>query len=105
MDEKLYALRRQLSWTHFRILMRIKDETARQFYEIETIKNNWSTRELERQIDSLLFERLTLSKNKNKVMELSRRGQIIERPEDAIKDPYILEFLGLPEKVIIQNPN
>jgi len=98
MDEKLYALRTQLSWTHFRILMRIKDETARQFYEIETIKNNWSTRELERQIDSLLFERLTLSKNKNKVMELSRRGQIIERPEDAIKDPYILEFLGLPEK-------
>ena len=73
-DEKLYALRTQLSWTHFRILMRIKDETARQFYEIETIKNNWSTRELERQIDSLLFERLTLSKNKNKVMELSRKG-------------------------------
>ena len=58
-----------------------------------------------KQIDSLLFERLTLSKNKNKVMELSRKGQIIERPEDAIKDPYILEFLGLPEKVIIQNPN
>ena len=97
-DEKLYALRTQLSWTHFRILMRIKDETARQFYEIETIKNNWSTRELERQIDSLLFERLTLSKNKNKVMELARKGQIIERPEDAIKDPYILEFLGLPER-------
>jgi len=64
MDEKLYALRTQLSWTHFRILMRTEDETARQFYEIERISNNWLTRELERQTDPLLFERTTLSENK-----------------------------------------
>jgi len=87
-----------LSWTHFRILLGIKNPLARQFYEIETVKNNWSTRELERQINSLLFERLSLSKDKNKVMQLAKRGQIIEKPEDAIKDPYVLEFIGLPEK-------
>lgn len=97
-NKKIYALRRELSWTHFRILMRIDDENARQFYEIESVKNNWSTRELERQINSLLFERLTLSKDKRKVKQLAKKGQIIEKPEDAIKDPYVLEFLGLPQK-------
>lgn len=98
LKSKSYALRSQLTWTHFRILMRIDNELARKFYEIETIRNNWSTRELERQINSLLFERLSLSKDKNKVMQLARRGQIIEKPEDAVKDPYVLEFIGLPEK-------
>ncbi len=97
-DEKLYALRRELTWTHFRILMRIEDGAIRHFYEIETIRNNWSTRELERQINSLLFERLSLSKDKNRVMRLTQKGQIIEKPSDAIKDPYVLEFLGIPEK-------
>jgi len=97
-DKQLCVLREELSWTHFRILMRVKDETARRFYEVETTKNNWSTRELERQINSLLFERLALSKDKKKVRQLARKGQIIEKPEDAIKDPYVLEFLGLPEK-------
>ncbi len=95
---KLYALRRELSWTHYRILMRIEEKDAKIFYELETIKNNWSSRELQRQINSLLFERLVLSRNKNKVLELSQKGHIIEKPEDAIKNPYILEFLGLPEK-------
>ncbi|TES91341.1 MAG: DUF1016 domain-containing protein [Candidatus Cloacimonadota bacterium] len=97
-DKKITTLYKELSWTHFRSLMRIEDENSRHFYEIETVKNNWSTRELQRQIDSLLFERLALSKNKEKVKQLARKGQFIEKPEDAIKDPYILEFLGLPEK-------
>lgn len=97
-DKKITTLYKELSWTHFRSLMRIEDENSRHFYEIETMKNNWSTRELQRQIDSLLFERLALSKNKEKVKQLAQKGQFIEKPEDAIKDPYILEFLGLPEK-------
>ena len=97
-DKISHALRDQLTWTHFRILIGIKDENTRQFYEIETAKNNWSTRELERQIKSLLFERLVLSKDKNKVKQLAQEGQIIEKPEDAIKDPCVLEFLGLPER-------
>ncbi len=95
---KLSSMRRELSWTHFRILMRVDEPLARQFYEIETIKNSWSSRELERQINSLLFERLALSKNKKKVSELAQKGQIIEKPEDAVKNPYVLEFLGIPEK-------
>ncbi len=99
-DEKLYALRRELTWTHFRILMRVENEIARKFYEIETTKNNWSTRELDRQINSLLFERVSLSKNKKGVIELAKKGQVIEKPEDAIKDPYVLEFLGLPERTL-----
>jgi len=95
---KLYAVRSQLSWTHFRILMRVENETARNFYELETVKNNWSTRQLDRQIDSLLFERISLSKDKKGVLKLAQKGHIIEKPEDAVKDPYVLEFLGIPEK-------
>ena len=93
-----HALRDELNWTHYRTLMEIKDKQARSFYEIEAVKNNWSSRELDRQINSLLFERLTSSKDKKKVMELAKRGQIVEKPEDAIKNPYVLEFLNLPEK-------
>ena len=88
----------ELTWSHFRELIKIKDVHARSFYEVETINNNWSVRELKRQINSMLFERLALSKNKEKVKQLAHKGQIIDKPEDAIKDPYILEFLGLPEK-------
>ena len=79
-------------------MITIKDALARSFYEIESIKNNWSVRELKRQINSLLFERLALSKDKDKVMQLAQKGQVIEKPEEAIKDPYVLEFLGLPER-------
>ncbi|MFH1825337.1 MAG: PDDEXK nuclease domain-containing protein [Candidatus Firestonebacteria bacterium] len=96
--EKRYALRSQLSWTHFRILMRVENETARKFYELETVKNNWSTRELDRQINSLLFERISLSKDKKGVLKLAQKGQVIEKPEDAVKDPYVLEFLGISER-------
>ena len=87
-----------LSWSHYLILMRIKDINARNFYEIETFENNWSLRELKRQVNSSLYERLVLSKDKEKVKELAVKGQIIEKAQDVIKDPYILEFLGLDEK-------
>ena len=78
--------------------MRIENINARNFYEIEAIENNWSLRELKRQVNSSLYERLVLSKNKEKVKELAVKGQIIEKAQDIIKDPYILEFLGLDEK-------
>ena len=88
----------KLSWSHYLILMRIEDIGTRNFYEIEAIQNNWSLRELKRQVNSSLYERLVLSKDKEKVKELAVKGQIIEKPQDIIKDPYILEFLGLDEK-------
>lgn len=87
-----------LSWSHYLKLMRIKDENERKFYEIESFKNNWSLRELQRQYNSALFARLSLSKNKEEILQLSEKGQIFEKPKDAIKDPYVLEFLGLSEK-------
>ena len=92
---KSYALRSQLSWTHYRLIMRVDNENARDFYIIESINNNWSTRELDRQINSLLYERLVLSKDKGKVKQLSIKGQEIQKPEDIIKDPFVLEFLNL----------
>lgn len=87
----------KLSWSHYLTLMRIENIEERKFYEIECTKNNWSVRELQRQLDSELYTRLTLSRDKRKVRELSEKGLIIEQPKDAVKDPYILEFLGLPE--------
>ena len=88
----------KLSWSHYLILMRMKNLDERNFYEIEASENNWSLRELRRQIDSALYERLILSKDKEKVKELAFKGQVIETPEDVVKDPYILEFLGLEEQ-------
>ena len=88
----------KLSWSHYLKLMRIDNLNERRFYEIEANKNNWSLRELQRQFDSALYTQLTLSRNKKKTKELSQKGLIIQRPKDAIKDPYILEFIGLPEK-------
>jgi len=88
----------QLGWSHYLILMRIKKETERKFYEIESKTNNWSVRELKRQFDSALYERLVLSRDKEGIKELSEKGQIINNPKDAIKDPYILEFLGIEEQ-------
>ena len=88
----------RLSWSHYLILMRMEDINARNFYEIEAFENNWSLRELKRQVNSSLYERLVLSKDKEKIKELAVKGQIIEKVQDVIKDPYILEFLGLDEK-------
>ena len=87
----------KLTWTHYVFLMRIEDEKERRFYEIESEKYNWSVRELKRQYDSALYTRLALSRDKEGVLKLSEQGQVIEKPKDIIKDPYILEFLGLPE--------
>ena len=87
----------KLTWSHYSFLMRIDDEKERRFYEIESEKYNWSVRELKRQYDSALYTRLDLSRDKEGVLKLSEQGQIIEKPKDLIKDPYILEFLGLPE--------
>jgi len=95
-------LRPELTWTHYRLLLRIDNPQARSFYMNESANNGWSTRELDRQINSLLFERLALSKDKDGVMVLAKKGQAIQSPSDLIKDPYVLEFLGLEshEKVI-----
>jgi predicted nuclease of restriction endonuclease-like (RecB) superfamily len=84
-----------ISWSHYSFLMRIKNELERQFYEIETFKNQWSVRELERQFNAGLFERITVSKNKSEILRLAKEGQIVEQPKDLIKDPLILDFLGL----------
>ncbi len=86
-----------LSWSHYLQLMRITNIDERHFYEIEAAKNGWSISELKRQFDSSLYERLALSKDKDAVVRLAKEGQVIEAPQDLIKDPYILEFLGLPE--------
>ena len=87
----------KLTWSHYSFLMRIDAEKERRFYEIESEKYNWSVRELKRQYDSALYTRLALSRDAAGVLKLSEQGQIIEKPKDLIKDPYILEFLGLPE--------
>jgi predicted nuclease of restriction endonuclease-like (RecB) superfamily len=89
-----------LNWSHYCELLAVTDTDARSFYEKECLNSRWSVRELRRQIDSALFERLLLSAgdaNKQKVLALAKSGQTIERPEDIIKDPYVLEFLGIPE--------
>ena len=87
-----------ISWTHYIQLMRITNEDERRFYELEIAENGWSIREFQRQFDTSLYERLALSRDKDKVRELSERGHIIESPQDLFKDPYVLEFTGLPEK-------
>ena len=87
-----------LSYSHYLFLMRIDNPGERKFYEIEATSSNWSLRELKRQFDSALYERLSLSKDKEKVKLLAQQGQVIENPNDIVKDPYVLEFFGLPEK-------
>jgi predicted nuclease of restriction endonuclease-like (RecB) superfamily len=89
----------KLSWSHYLMLMRLDNPDERNFYEIEALENNWSLRELQRQFNSALYERLVLSRDKKGIKELSEKGQIIEKAQDSLKDPYILEFLGLPEEI------
>lgn len=91
------ALRPQLTWTHYRLLLRVEKPEARAFYEIEAVNARWSTRELERQINSLLFERLALSRDKKGVLKLAQKGHEISTPTDLVKDPYVLEFTGIPQ--------
>ena len=92
---KSYALRSELTWTHYRLLMRVENKNARQFYTEEAIKSNWSTRQLERQINSFFYERLLSSRNKEKVSIEIKKLEPAKVPEDIIRDPYVLEFLGL----------
>ena len=77
------------------MLMRVDNVDERKFYEIEATENNWSLRELRRQFDSALYERLALSRNKAEIRKLSEKGQIIETDQDSLKEPYVLKFLGL----------
>jgi len=91
------ALRRELSWTHYRLLLRVEKPEARAFYEAEAVNSRWSTRELERQINSLLFERLALSGDKAGVLALANKGHEIQQPADLVKDPYVLEFTGIKQ--------
>ena len=86
-----------LSWSHYLKLMRIENIDERHFYEIEAIKNDWSLSELKRQYNTSLYERLALSTDKEKVYKLALQGQNLETAKDAVKDPYVLEFLGLQE--------
>ena len=95
----LDAVRRELSWTHYRLLLRVDDPAARDFYIEECVKGNWSTRQLERQINSFYYERLLTSKQKKPVRKEAQKtaNQFKSSPQDIIKDPYVLEFLGLKE--------
>jgi predicted nuclease of restriction endonuclease-like (RecB) superfamily len=113
-NRKSHALRGELTWTHYRLLMKVENETTRDYYMEEAIAQNWSTRALERQINSFYYERIISSKNKKGVIEEAKKetNKLTLSPEDFIKDPYILEFLNIPsdsgflekdiEKAIIQ---
>lgn len=88
----------KLTWTHYAELLGVSADFARGFYEKQAVNDNWSVRELKRQISSSLFERLALSQDKSGVLKLSDKGLIISEPKDIVKDPYILEFLQIPEE-------
>jgi predicted nuclease of restriction endonuclease-like (RecB) superfamily len=96
-ESSVVTLNFMLTWSHYIFLMSMEELEERKFYEIEAIKYRWSLRELKRQYNSALYTRLALSRDKEGILKLSEQGQIIEKPKDIIKDPYILEFLGLPE--------
>jgi predicted nuclease of restriction endonuclease-like (RecB) superfamily len=87
-----------LGWSHYLVLLRVQDDRARAFYEIEAARESWSVRELERQVASLLFERLAKSRNKDEVLALAKKGQIVSTPKDVVKNPFVLEFLELQER-------
>ena len=88
----------KLSWSHYLVLMRIENVSERQFYEVESSNCNWSLKDLQKQLNSSLYERLVLSRDKEEVIRLSKEGQTIEKPQDIIKNPLTLDFLGLEEK-------
>lgn len=92
----------KLSWSHYAELLTVSDDLARNFYEQQSIKENWGAREMKRQIDSALFQRLALSKDKKGVLALSEKGQEIATSKDIIKDPYVFEFLELPMDTIVK---
>jgi len=89
----------KLTWTHYVRLIKVKEDKERSFYEIEAVKNNWSVRELNRQIDSSIYERLALSRDKEQLIKLSNEGLVVNKIEDSLKEAYVLEFLGLKENL------
>ncbi|MEO8852802.1 MAG: PDDEXK nuclease domain-containing protein [Ginsengibacter sp.] len=95
--QKWQTVSAKLSWSHYIALVSISDDTARKFYENHALNENLSVRELERQINSSLFERLALSKDKKGVLQLSEKGHIVSNPTEAVKDPYVLDFLKIPQ--------
>jgi predicted nuclease of restriction endonuclease-like (RecB) superfamily len=100
--QKFQTLSGKLSWSHYAELLTVSDDLARNFYEKQSIKENWSFREMKRQIDSALFQRLALSKDKKGVLALAEKGHIVRSSKDAIKDPYVFEFLNIPQDSIIK---
>lgn len=95
---KVNALRSQFNWTQYRALIQISDKDKREYYENEAVNNNWTAREMERQIHSLLYERLLLSNDKESVLAVSRRERNPQEPQELVKDPMVLEFLGLERR-------
>lgn len=100
--QKFQTVSGKLSWSHYAELLTVSDDLARSFYEKQSIKEKWSFREMKRQIDSALFQRLALSKDKKSVLALADKGHIISTSKDAIKDPYVFEFLNIPKDSIIK---
>ena len=94
------TLSQQLSWSHYVELVKISNKEERDFYYLESINSNWAVRELQRQKNSMLYNRLLLSTNKEKVTELSKKGLIINSSDDIVKDPYIFEFLGIKKQEV-----
>ena len=88
----------KLGWSHYTELLAISDDLARSFYEQQCIRDRWSVRELKRQKDSALFERVAMSKDRAEILALAQKGQIIESAQDVVKDPYVFEFLDLPDR-------
>ena len=86
-----------MTWSHYLELIKIKEEAKRNFYIRETINSRWSVRELQRQTASLLYERLALSKDKDKILELAQKGEVLRTGKDLVKDPFVLEFLDIKE--------
>ena len=96
--KKSETVSHQLSWSHYIELLKIDDGLERNFYQLQTIKENWSIRELKRHKTSALFQRLALSKDKKGILALAKKGHVVESGTDIVKDPYVLEFLNIPEK-------
>ena len=92
------TLRTQLNWSQYKMLISIPDPDKREYYELESVNNGWTARETERQINSLLYERLLLSNDKETVMAVARKERVPQTPQEIIKDPMVLEFLGLERK-------
>jgi len=95
--QKFQTVSGKLTWSHYTVLLSISDDLGRGFYEKQCLNEAWSVRELDRQVNSMLFERIALSKDKKGVLEISKKGQLVTKGEDAVKEPYVLEFLGIPQ--------